>query len=59
MGGWAMTKRIVLMTGIVLLAGCGGGSGEGQPPSAETGQGAPADSAQKDNTGPAGARTGG
>ncbi|HEX2077528.1 MAG TPA: hypothetical protein VHG08_07455 [Longimicrobium sp.] len=54
-----MVKRIVLMGIVLLLAGCGGESGEGQPPSAETGQGAPADSAQKDNTGPAGARTGG
>jgi hypothetical protein len=54
-----MTKRMVLVMGILLLAGCGGESGESQPPSGETGQGAAADSAQKDNTGPAGARTGG
>ena len=54
-----MAKRIVLLMGLVLLAGCGEKSGEGQPPSVETGQGAPADSAQKDNTGPAGAHTGG
>jgi hypothetical protein len=54
-----MGKRIVLTMGILLLAACGGESGEGQPPSAEPGQGAAADSAHKDNTGPAGARTGG
>ena len=54
-----MTKRIVLVIGVLFLAACGGESGEGQPPSAEPGQGAAADSAQKDNTGPAGARTGG
>ncbi len=54
-----MVKRIVVTVGILLLAACGGRDGEGQPPSAEPGRGAAADSAQKDNTGPAGARTGG
>lgn len=52
-------KRMLLMLVVAAAAGCGGGDGEGRPPSAEPGQGAAADSAQKDNTGPAGARTGG
>lgn len=51
-------KRMLLVLAVLAAAGCGGG-GEGQPPSAEPGQGAAADSAQKDNTGPEGARTGG
>jgi hypothetical protein len=54
-----MMKRMLRMLTVLALAGCGGGDGEGQPPSAEPGQGVAADSAQKDNTGPAGARTGG
>lgn len=52
-------KRMLLMLTVLTAAGCGGDGGEGRPPSAEPGQGAAADSAQKDNTGPAGARTGG
>ena len=52
-------KRMLLMLIVAAAAGCGGGDGEGQPPSAEPGQGAAADSTQKDNTGPDGARTGG
>ncbi|WP_420128559.1 hypothetical protein [Longimicrobium sp.] len=52
-------KRMLLMLTLLSAAACGGGEGEGQPPSADPGQGAAADSAQKDNTGPAGARTGG
>jgi hypothetical protein len=52
-------KRMLLMLVLVAASGCGRGDGEGVPPSAEPGQGAAADSAQKDNTGPAGARTGG
>jgi ABC-type glycerol-3-phosphate transport system substrate-binding protein len=52
-------KRMLLMLTLLAAAACGGGEGEGQPPSAEPGQGAAADSVQKDNTGPAGARTGG
>jgi ABC-type glycerol-3-phosphate transport system substrate-binding protein len=60
MGMVRMTmKRMLRMLALLALAGCGGGDGEGQPPSAEPGQGVAADSAQKDNTGPAGARTGG
>jgi hypothetical protein len=55
-----MTMRKVLLTAVLLAASaCGRGDGEGQPPSTQPGQGAAADSAQKDNTGPAGARTGG
>lgn len=50
---------MLLMLALLAFAACGGGEGEGQPPSADPGQGAAADSAQKDNTGPAGARTGG
>jgi predicted small lipoprotein YifL len=54
-----MMKRMLLMLALLSAAACGGG-GEGEgPPSAEPGQGAAADSAQQDNTGPAGARTGG
>lgn len=52
-------KRMLMMLAVVLAAAACGGGGEGQPPSAEPGQGAAADSAQKDNTGPAGAHTGG
>ena len=51
-------KRMLLML-MVFAAACRGGEDGGQPPSDEPGQGAAADSAQKDNTGPAGARTGG
>ncbi len=55
-----MTMRKMLLMMVVLAASaCGRGDGEGQAPSAEPGQGATADSVQKDNTGPAGARTGG
>jgi hypothetical protein len=53
-------KRMLLMLALLAAYGCGGGGEvDGGPPSAEPGQGAAADSAQKDNTGPAGARTGG
>lgn len=52
------TKRMLLVLALLAAAGCGG-EGEGRPPSAEPGQDATADSAQKDNTGPEGARTGG
>ncbi|HEX6370297.1 MAG TPA: hypothetical protein VF006_15360 [Longimicrobium sp.] len=52
-------KRMLLVLALLAAAGCGGGEGEGRPPSADPGQGAAADSAQKDNTGPEGARTGG
>jgi hypothetical protein len=54
-----MTKKMLLMAVLLAASACGRGDGEGQPPSAEPGQGAAADSVQKDNTGPAGARTGG
>ncbi|HEX2211106.1 MAG TPA: hypothetical protein VHG93_25710 [Longimicrobium sp.] len=51
-------KRMLLMLLVVAAtAGCGGG--EGEVPSDRPGQDATADSAQKDNTGPGGARTGG
>jgi ABC-type glycerol-3-phosphate transport system substrate-binding protein len=53
-----MNRMLLMLMVLAAVAGCGGG-GEGQPPSAEPGQGAAADSAQKDNTGPEGARTGG
>lgn len=53
-----MMKRMLTILALLAAAACGG-DGEGRPPSAEPGQGATADSAQKDNTGPAGARTGG
>ncbi|MBW3571081.1 MAG: hypothetical protein KY467_08240 [Gemmatimonadetes bacterium] len=54
-----MTSKWMLILMVAAVAGCGGGEGEGQPPSAQPGQGAAADTVQKDNTGPAGARTGG
>ena len=54
-----MTRKMLLIAALLAAGACGGGEGEGRPPSAEPGQGATADSAQKDNTGPAGARTGG
>jgi|GEM_PF-5527595 len=54
-----MTKKMLRMAMLLAVCACGRGGGEGRPPSAEPGQGAAADSAQKDNTGPAGARTGG
>jgi predicted small lipoprotein YifL len=54
-----MKRMLLMLTVLAAVAGCGGDGGEGQPPSAEPGQGAAADSAQKDNTGPEGARTGG
>jgi hypothetical protein len=55
-----MTMRKLLLAAVLLaVSACGRGDGEGQPPSAEPGQGVSADSAQKDNTGPTGARTGG
>lgn len=53
------TMKRRLLTGLLVACAACGGGGEGEPPSTETGQGAPADSAQKDNTGPAGAHTGG
>ena len=49
-------KRMLLVLGMMMLAACGGTDG-GEAPSAEGG--AKADSAQSDNTGPNGARTGG
>ena len=52
-------KKMLLMALLLAASACGGGESEGQPPSGEPGQGAAADSVQKDNTGPAGARTGG
>lgn len=52
-----MKRMLLMLTIVAAAAACGGG--EGQPPSAEPGQGAAADSVQKDNTGPEGARTGG
>lgn len=53
-----------MMLAVVLAAGAcgGGGDGEGReglPPSAETGERPAGDTVQKDNTGPAGAHTGG
>lgn len=54
-----MKRMLLMLMVLAAVAGCGRGDGEGQPPSAEPGQGPAADSAQKDNTGPAGARTGG
>lgn len=53
-----MKRMLLMLTLLAAAAGCGR-EGEGGPPSSEPGQGAAADSAQKDNTGPAGARTGG
>ena len=53
-------KRMLLMPTVLLgAAACGGGGGEGQVPSAETGERPEGDTVQKDNTGPAGAHTGG
>jgi hypothetical protein len=52
-------KGMLLTLALLAVSACGGGEGEGQPPSAEPGQGAAADSAQQDNTGSEGARTGG
>ena len=54
-----MKRTLLMLMVLAAAAGCGGDGSEGRPPSAEPGQGAAADSAQKDNTGPAGARTGG
>jgi hypothetical protein len=57
-------KRMILGLALLAMAACGDTEqdpAEGQPPSATPvgGAGAPADSAQKDNTGPNGAHTGG
>lgn len=52
-------RKMLLMAVLLAVCACGRGDGEGQPPSAQPGQGATADPVQKDNTGPAGARTGG
>jgi hypothetical protein len=50
-------KRMLVVLGMMMLAGACGGTDGGEAPSAEGG--ATADSAQSDNTGPNGARTGG
>jgi hypothetical protein len=52
-------KRMLLVAVLVVCSACGRGDTEGGPPSSEAGGSVSADSAQKDNTGPAGARTGG
>jgi ABC-type glycerol-3-phosphate transport system substrate-binding protein len=52
-----MTKRMLLALAMVMMAAACGGTEGGDAPSAEGG--ATADSAQSDNTGPNGARTGG
>jgi hypothetical protein len=54
-----MTKKMLMIVVLLAASACGRDDGGGGPPSAEPGQGAAADSVQKDNTGPAGARTGG
>jgi hypothetical protein len=54
-----MTKKMLMIAVLLAASACGRADDGGGPPSAEPGQGAAADSAQKDNTGPAGARTGG
>ena len=48
---------MLLVLAALFAGACGGGTGGGEAPSAEGG--APADTAQADNTGPAGAHTGG
>lgn len=59
-----MTMKRMMLVLTLLAAACGDAErdpAEGQPPSATQvgGSGAQADSAQKDNTGPNGAHTGG